>query len=125
MNGWNRLFVVVAIFWTVTVPFLAVHFVNSPVEQTYHQCSMLAYYLYGASERLDWDKLHAEDAKCSNALKSGLVALPTVLSAMVGMGDGWLALTAWGVILLPLGVLWVVGWGLGRAVGWVAAGFRR
>jgi hypothetical protein len=128
MNGWNRLFVVVAIFWTVAVPFLVVHFVNSPVEQTFNLCTDLAYHRYGASDswiRFDWDKYQAETAECFNALKSDRVLLPTILSAMVGMGDGWLALTAWGFILFPLGVLWAVGWGLGRTVRWVAAGFRR
>jgi Na+-transporting methylmalonyl-CoA/oxaloacetate decarboxylase gamma subunit len=32
---------------------------------------------------------------------------------------------AWGFILIPLALLWVVVWGIGRVVRRVAAGFRR
>jgi hypothetical protein len=35
LNGWNRLFVIVAVCWAVVVPFLALESVNKPAEQTF------------------------------------------------------------------------------------------
>ena len=51
--------------------------------------------------------------------------LPQLFSAMIGVGDRKLALVAWGTFLIPLCLLWVLGWGFGRIVRWVAAGFRQ
>lgn len=37
---------------------------------------------------------------------------------MIGVGDLTLGLVAWGFSLIPLCVLWVPGWSLGRIVHW-------
>jgi hypothetical protein len=44
---------------------------------------------------------------------------------MIGTGDWKLGAVAWGFIIIPLALLWIVAWGVGRVVRWVAAGFRR
>jgi hypothetical protein len=53
------------------------------------------------------------------------VSLPKLLSAMAGQGKRQLGLVARGFIVIPLALLWIVAWGLGRIAYWVAAGFRR
>jgi hypothetical protein len=45
--------------------------------------------------------------------------------AMISAGDWKLGGVAWGVILIPLALTWIVGSGVGRVVHWVAAGIRR
>ena len=128
MSGWNRLFVIVAVCWAVVAPFLALDGLNKPAEGTFHRCADSAYRRYGASDstvRLDWDKYTAERDKCLDVLVQDLVGLPQLFSAMIGVGDRKLALVAWGTFLIPLCLLWVLGWGFGRIVRWVAAGFRQ
>jgi hypothetical protein len=127
MNGWNRLFVVVAVVWMLIAPFLLVAENNKPAERLFSLCSDAAYHLYGSSSssQLDMDRYRAEEAKCSAALVRGLVGLPEMLGAMIGAGDWKLGAVAWGFILIPLALLWIVAWGVGRVVRWVAAGFRR
>jgi hypothetical protein len=127
MNGWNRLFVVVAVVWALVAPFLLVAESNKPAVSMFSMCSDVAYQLYGSSSssKLDMDKYRAEEAKCSEALVSGLIGVPGTFSAMIGAGDWKLGGVAWGFILIPLALLWIVAWGVGRVVHWVAAGFRR
>ena len=127
MNGWNRLFVVVAVVWTLVAPFLLVAENNKPAERIFSMCSDTAYQLYGSSSsiKLDWDRYQAERAKCSKGLVSGLISVPGTFSAMIGAGDWKLGGVAWGFILIPLALLWIVAWGVGRVVHWVAAGFWR
>ena len=127
MNGWNRLFVIVAVVWALVAPFLLVAESNKPAERMFSMCSDVAYRLYGSSSsnKLDMDKYRAEEAKCSEALVSGFIDVPGTFSAMVGAGDWKLGGVAWGFILIPLALLWIVGWGVGRVIQWIAAGFRR
>lgn len=127
MNGWNRLFVVVAVVWALVAPFLLVAESNKPAERIFSMCSDTAYQLYGSSSsiKLDWDRYQAERAKCSKGLVSGLISVPGTFSAMIGAGDWKLGGVAWGFILIPLALLWIVAWGVGRVVHWVAAGFWR
>jgi hypothetical protein len=128
MNGWNRLFVVIAVVWAIAAPFLVMESTNSPLPQTFDRCGSAAYQNYGASDsrvRLDMDKYHEEVERCSAAFSRDFVSIQKVFSAMIGIGDRTLGLVAWGFFLIPLCVLWVVGWGLGRIVRWVAAGFSR
>jgi hypothetical protein len=127
LGGWNRLFVVIAICWAIVAPFLVMGEVNEPVRQRQSQCAESAYQRYGSSQstvRLDWDKYHAEEALCLNAFVQDYVGLEKLFGALIGMGDRTLGLVAWGVILIPLCLLWVVCWALGKVVLWVAAGFR-
>jgi hypothetical protein len=127
MSGWNRLFVIVAVCWAVVAPFLAVDSINRPVDQTFNRCADSALRRYGASDatvRHDWDMYTAERDKCLDALRN-LIGIQDVLGAMIGVGKPTHALTAWGTFLIPLCLLWVLGWCLGRIVRWVAAGFRR
>jgi hypothetical protein len=127
MNGWNRLFVVVAVVWAVVAPFLLMSENNKPATIMYNMCSDVAYRLYGSSSsiKLDWDKYEAEKVKCYDALVRGLVGMPEMSRAMIGAGDWRLGAVAWGFILIPLALLWIVVWGVGRIVRWVVAGFRR
>jgi hypothetical protein len=127
MNGWNRLFVVVAVAWTLVAPFLFVSESNKPADMLYSSCSHNAYELYGtgSSKQLDWDRYKAEGTKCLETFGRNAINLPGTLDAMTGLGDWKLGGAAWGFILIPLALLWLVGWGLGSLVQWIAAGFRR
>ena len=53
MNGWNRLFVVIAVCWVLAAPFLVMADTNSPIERLLQFCGETAYQLYGSS-RGDW-----------------------------------------------------------------------
>jgi hypothetical protein len=100
---------------------------NEPVHQRESQCADSAYRRYGASDstmRLDMDRYNAEHALCLDAFVRDYVSLPRLLSALIGMGDRTVGLVAWGFILIPLALLWVVGWIAGKTVQWIAAGFR-
>jgi hypothetical protein len=128
MNGWNRVFVVIAVVWAVVSPFLLVTENNKPADRMFSSCSDLAYQLYGSSSssKLDMDRYRTEEAKCVQAFVHGnVVSVPGTFGAMFGAGDWKLGGVAWGFILIPLALLWIVGWGLGRVVQWIAAGFRQ
>jgi hypothetical protein len=127
MNGWNRLFVVVAVVWALVAPFLLMAESNKPVYEISSMCGNAAYELYGSSSsrQLNMDRYRAEVAKCTETFVRNFVSLPVVLSAMIGAGDWRLGGVAWGFILIPLALLWIVGWSVGRVVLWIAAGFRR
>jgi hypothetical protein len=90
-------------------------------------CGDLAYQLYGSSSsrKLDMVRYRAEEAKCSEAFAHDVVSVPGTFGAMLGAGDWKLGGMAWGFILIPPALLWIVGWGTGSIVRWVAAGFRR
>jgi hypothetical protein len=127
MNGWNRLFVVVAVVWALVAPFLLVAESNKPADRMFSMCSDIAYRSYGSSSssKLDMDRYRAEEAKCLEAFVGHIVSVPGTFGAMIGAGDWKFGLVAWGFIFIPLALLWIVVWGVGRIVHWVAAGFRR
>jgi hypothetical protein len=127
MNGWNRIFVVLAVVWAIVAPFWVQVESNRPVDASFSRCSDVAYQRYGSSgsKQLDMDKYKAERDKCSEAFVRDFVSLPATYAAMVGFGDWKVGGVAWGVIVIPLALLWIVAWGLGRLVLWVVAGFRR
>jgi hypothetical protein len=114
MTGWNRLFVVVAVCWALVAPFLVMMDANRPVEKVFDFCLRAA----NPSDK-------AEKDKCSAAFSRDFVDVQKLAAAMIGVGDGTLGLVVWGFILVPLGVLWVAGWAIGKTVRWVVAGFRR
>ena len=126
MNGWNRLFVVLAACWVVAAPFVLVAEANDPPERIFHMCADTAYQLYGSSSsvQLDVNKYRREMDVCQDQLRRKLVSFPMLLGAMVGIGELGTGLLMWGYIAIPLALLWVVGWVIGRTVIWVAAGFR-
>jgi hypothetical protein len=127
MNGWNRVFVVIAVVWTLVAPFLFVTESNEPAQRIETACSDFAYQLYGSSSsgKLDMDRYRAEEAKCLETFVRNIISLPSTLGAMIGAGDWKLGGLAWGFILIPLALLWIVGWSVGSVVVWIAAGFRR
>jgi hypothetical protein len=128
MNGWNRLFVVVAVVWTLVAPFLFVSERNKPADAMYSACDHIAYDLYVSEKRNpDWDRYKVEGAKCLETFGRNAINLPGTLDAMFGIGAGdWkLGGGAWGFILIPLALLWLLGWDVGSLVQWIAAGFRR
>jgi hypothetical protein len=116
MSGWKRLFVVIATCWVLVATWLTFHAINDPVIESFAMCHSAA---IRHDPQLD-ARYEAELNECSSAFRRDYVILPKILSAMVGMGDRTHGLLAWGVILIPLCLLWV----LGKIVGWVAAGFR-
>jgi hypothetical protein len=127
MNGWNRLFVVVAVCWIVVAPFFVARGANDPVDQRFRSCSDIAYNRYGSSSspQLNMDTYTAEEDRCLAVYARDVIVLPVVLGAMVGVGDRTLGLVAWGSIVIPLALLWIIGWIVGRLVSWVVAGFRQ
>ena len=66
MNGWNRLFVVVAVVWTLVAPFVFVSESNKPADAIYSACSHIVYERYGtgSSPTVDMDRYRTEGAKC-------------------------------------------------------------
>ena len=127
MNGWNRVFVVIAVVWTLVAPFLLVIENNKPADRMQSMCSDLAYQLYGSSSsrQLDMDRYRAEEAKCLETYVRNIVSIPWTFGSMIGAGDWKLGGVAWGFILIPLAMLWIVGWGVGSLARWIVAGFRR
>ena len=127
MSGWNRIFVVAAVVWTLGAPFLLVNENNRLPEKMFSSCADLAYQLYGSSSsrQLDMDRYRAERDKCLATFVRNIISVPGIFGAMFGAGDWKLGGLAWGFIFIPLALLWIVGWGLGRTVLWIAAGFRR
>ena len=126
MNGWNRLFVVVVVVWMLVAPFLFVSESNKPADTMYSACDHIAYDHYVSDKRNpDWDQYKAEGVKCLEAFGRRAINLPGTLDAMIGAGDWKLGGAAWGFIVIPLALLWLVGWGLGSLVQWIATGFRR
>jgi hypothetical protein len=127
MNGWNRLFVIVAVVWAVVAPFLLLAETNKPTEKIFSMCSDTAYQLYGSSSsfKLDWDRYQAEKAKCLDSFVHNFVSVPAMFGSMIGAGDWRLGAMVLGFILIPLALVWIVLWGVARVVRWVAAGFRR
>jgi hypothetical protein len=128
MNGWNRLFVVVAACWALVVPFLVTTEVNRPVNTVLNLCATAAYENYGASDsrvRLDMDTYRSEKDKCFSAYGRDFVSIQKVAAAIVGLGDWMLGLAVWSLIVIPLAALWIMCWIVGRTARWVAAGFRR
>jgi hypothetical protein len=119
---------VVAVLWAIAAPFILMAETNRPVHQVFDLCGDVAYRNYGASDsqiRLDMDKYQQEVNRCLASFSRDFVGIEKLFSALLGIGDRTLGLVAWGFILIPLCVLWVVGWGFGRIGRWVAAGFSR
>jgi hypothetical protein len=127
MNGWNRIFVVVAVVWALVAPFLLVAENNKPAERMFNSCSDVAYQLYGSSSsrQLDMDRYRAEKTKCLDAFVRNIVSVPETFGAMIGAGDWRLGGLVWGFILIPLALLWLFGWGIGSVTHWIVAGFQR
>lgn len=126
MNGWNRLFVVVAACWAIAAPFVLVAEANGPPERIFHMCADTAYQLYGSSSsaQLDMNRYRREMDVCTDELTRKLVSVPMLVGAMIGIGEVGTGLLMWGYIVIPLVLLWVVGWVIGRTVIWVVGGFR-
>ena len=119
MNGWNRLFVIIAVCWVVVAPFLLMTEANRPVKQMLDLCSDAVYQFYGSSNspNPDMDKYQAEVANCVRAYTRDYISLPKLL---------WrLGMVEWGFIVIPPALLWIIIWGVGRVIIWVAAGVRR
>ena len=85
------------------------------------------YQQYGSSDsaRFDMYRYIAEKDACNHAYARDGVRLPRVLSAMFGSGDRILGVAGWGFLLIPLVLLWILSWGIGRFVIWIVAGFHR
>jgi hypothetical protein len=127
MNRWNRVFVVIVVFWAIVSPLLVATEANRGPEQAFQYCTDSAYRQYGSSDsgQFDMNKYIAEGDVCSRAHARDGVRLPRVLRAMVGTDDRILGLAGWGFMLIPLALLWIISWGIGRIVIWIPAGFRR
>ncbi len=78
MNGWNRLFVVVAVCWALVVPFLVMTEVNRPVEAIFNLCTTAAYENYGTGDarvRADMDKYRSERDECISAWSHNFLSI--------------------------------------------------
>jgi hypothetical protein len=115
LNGWNRLFIVVAVCWAVIAPFLLMGNANEPVERSFALCANSASYIS------DTERYNSKISECIDASIRDFVSIQKVLGAMVGHGEIELGLLSWGLIIVPLALLWFVA----RIVFWIAAGFRR
>ncbi len=127
MNLWLRLSVVIAVCWAIVSPLLIAAEANRRPELALHDCTDFAYQRYGASDspQFDLKRYIAEADGCNRAYARDGVPLSRVLSAMSGSGDRILGLAGWGFLLVPLGLLWIISWGVGRLANWIAPGFRR
>jgi hypothetical protein len=123
---WHRLFAVIAVCWAIVSPLLVAAEANRVPDLTYLYCTDSAYQQYGSSDsaRFDMNRYIAETDACSRVYARDGVRLPRVLSAMVGAGDRILGLAGWGFMLIPLALLWIISWGIGRVVTWIASSFR-
>jgi len=65
------------------------------------------------------ERYRAEIDKCMSAYVRDFTSLPTLLGDMVGWGDWRIGMVSWASIIIPLALLWFIGWGLGRVVRWV------
>jgi hypothetical protein len=119
--------VVIAVCWTAAAPFFVAGSANDPIEQMFRMCFDRAYNRYGSSSspELNMDTYTAEADRCLAAYSQKHVTLAVVLPAMVGVGDRTLGLMAWGFIVIPPALLWIIGWIVGRVVCWIVAGFRQ
>jgi hypothetical protein len=96
MNGWNRLFIVIAICWAIVAPFLLMADTNGPVDRIFEMCSSRSYRQYGASDstvRLDMEKYKAEQDVCLNNYTRDYLDLRKLLSALIGIGGSSRELT--------------------------------
>jgi hypothetical protein len=100
---------------------------NRPIEHEKDLCTDSAYNRYGSSSsvQLDMAKYDVEVKKCIDAYLLDFVSPGKLLSAMAGQGERELGLVAWGFIVIPPALLWIIAWALGQIVFWVTAGFRR
>jgi hypothetical protein len=90
MNGWNRLFVVIAVCWAIVAPFWVMAEANSPVHYNMDRCGDAAYKNHGTAFepriRLDMDKHHEEVDRCSAAFVRNFVSVQRLAGAMIGIG---------------------------------------
>ncbi len=107
MNGWKRIFVVIAIVWTIAVPFLLAANANAPVEAIISRCNDVA-------------RLY-----CSGLFVHDFVSVPTIFGSMIGLWEWKRGAITWLFVLMPLPLLWLVCWSLSRIVFWIVAGFQR
>jgi hypothetical protein len=122
---WNRLFAVISVCWAIVSPLLLAAEADRRPELARRDCTETSFRLYGATDspRFDVNRYAAEADACNRSYNSDSVRLPEVLSAMVGRGDRILGLAAWGSLLIPLGFLLVISWGIRRFVNWIRVGF--
>ena len=127
MSGWNRLFVVIAVCWAIVSPILVTREANRVSELTFHNCADSAYREYGSSDSplFNMNRYIAETNACSQVYTRDGVRLPRVVRAMGSTDDRILGLAGWGFMLIPLALLWIISWGIGHIVIWIAARFRR
>ena len=122
---WNRLFAVILLCWAIVSPLLLAAEADRRPELARRDCIETSFRLYGATDSplFDVNRYTLEADACNRSYNSASVRLPKVLGAMVGRGDEMLGLAAWGVLLIPLGFLLVISWGIRRFVNWIRAGF--
>ena len=89
---------------------------NKPIEQAWVSCDQVVYGRYGSRNSIELNvvKYDAEVRRCIDAYVRNFMGFPKVLSAMVGQGERRLGLVAWGSILIPSALLWIIAWSLAR-----------
>jgi hypothetical protein len=99
MSRSNRIFVVVVVAWAIVVPFLLAANANAPVEAMISRCTDVAQLNCSAS-------LFAHD----------FVSVPTIFGSMIGLWEWKRGAITWLFVLIPLPLLWLVGWSLSLIV---------
>jgi len=127
-SGWNRLFVVISVLWAIGAPIYAMVDINRSAGNLFGMCYSSAYKTYGAGGYLGADetKLQTAEAHCRRDLDRVAMPPQKLLDVLLGKGPeqyGFAIL--WGVILVPIALLWLIGGATIGTVRWVAAGFQR
>jgi hypothetical protein len=98
MSRWSRIFAVVAVVWAIVAPILLTANANAPVEALISRCNDVV--------RLN----------CSGLFVHDFVSVLTVFGSMIGLWEWKRGAITWLFVLIPLLLLWLVGWSLSRIV---------
>ncbi len=125
-SGWQRLGVVISVLWAVGAPIYAMVDTNHRAGENYGHCYSIAYKTYGPGPTANETRLQIAEAECRRALDSAAMPPQKLLDVLLGKGSepGGAAIL-WGIILVPIALLWLIGGTIIGTVRWVATGFRR
>jgi hypothetical protein len=127
-SGWNRLFVVISVLWAIGAPIYTMVEANNSTSEIYRMCYSSAYTRYGPGGYAGADeaKFQTAKAQCGYNFDRAFMAPQKLIDILLGgQGPGPNSTAIlWGIILVPLALLWLIGGITIRTVRWVAAGFK-
>ncbi len=127
-SGWNRLFLVISVLWAIGAPIWVMVDTNDSTGKVYQMCLNSAYKNYDVGGYTpNTTKYDATKSECLHSFERQFIPPQRLLAMLLGNdpgpgGYGFALL--WGVILVPIALLWLIGGGTVRTVRWIAAGFR-